>query len=113
MTVSGIRRSEAITVTSDQIVFENIDSGLFARAENKEIKIVLQGPVEDVNNVLEHALDSIRIRVDMSGVDGASALETVDGYIFIPDYPAVGIVNGKVQIDVAVTANPADTQTEQ
>ena len=107
LTVSGIKRSDPVTIKNAQIQFTNIPSGLYARAENSELKIVLQGPAQDIERILARSLDEILIEVDLSDVETPSSF-TANGTIFVPGYPNVGLAGGTVPIDIVVSNNPND-----
>ncbi len=110
LTVKGIKRSNPVTVKNSQIKFVNVPSGLYAKAENTELKIVLQGPAQDIDKVLSRSLEDIVIEVDLSDVETPSSF-TANGTIFIPGYPNVGIAGGTVPIDIVVSNNPNDGHT--
>lgn len=110
LTISGIKQSAPITVTSDQIEFNNLESGLYAHAENREVKIVLQGPVQELDRLIDHDLDLITLQMDLSSIE-SPGFYLMDGTVNIPGYPNVGIINGTVKLDIVVSSAPSPEQT--
>ncbi len=99
VTVTGVKR-EDIYVTEIRMI--NKPAGLYAYAENKLVKVSIQGAAEDVNKLIRDAHKEISIQVDLSDIDEAGNY-SLPGTVVIPNYPNIGIVGNEVMIDIVIS----------